>query len=84
MTSTEGQARASFTLYFLPSEFSSGKVTLLKVLEGTGPGRLMGQAEKPLPEKKNPNNSKAVENLHHIYTSINVFSSPSAALGISL
>lgn len=80
MTSAEGQATAFFILYFLQSEFSSEKGTLLKVSESTGSGRLMGQVGSPCLTKKTKH--KAVENLHHIYISITVCSSPFAALGI--
>lgn len=80
MTSAEGQATAFFILYFLQSEFSSEKGTLLKVSESTGSGRLMGQVGSPCLTKKSK--PKAVENLHHVYISITVCSSPFAALGI--
>lgn len=80
MTSAEGQATAFFILYFLQSEFSSEKATLLKVSKSTGPGRLMGQVGSPCLTKKTK--PKAVENLHHVYISITVCSSPFAALGI--
>lgn len=48
MISAEGQTSAFFILHFLPHEFPSEKATLLKVLENTGLGSLLGQVESAL------------------------------------